>query len=169
MSTLILEQRYSDCPQCKPYRQTNDVCKDQESKAAVKLKARLLQRIQLRSGTSCKGINSLRCQRQMNLASSTTGDIIVYLVLVLLINIFCPVFLPCIDLYSMQNLDFVIARHALTVTGKLYLKAISSKSICIEYQSAQFLEAHFKLIQQRCHTSSWCTCCLAVQQRDKGV
>ena len=53
-------------------------------------------------------------------------DIIVYLVLVLLINSFCHVFLPCIHLHSMQNLNFVIARLALTVPGKLYLKAISS-------------------------------------------
>ena len=126
MSTLILEQRYSDCPQCKPYRHTHHVCKDQESKAAAKLKAHLSQRLQLQSGTSCKGVNSLRCRRQIKLASSTTGDIIMYLVLVLLINTFCPVFLPCIDPHSMQNWNFVIAGHALTVTGKLYLKAISS-------------------------------------------
>jgi len=129
MSTLIL--RCSECLQCKPYRHTDHVCKDQESKAAAKSDAHLSQRIlshriQLQSGTSCKGINSLRCRRQIPLAPSIMIDIIVYLVLVMLINTFCRVFLPCIHLHSMQNLNFVIARHALTVTGKLYLKAISS-------------------------------------------
>jgi len=129
MSTLILI--CSDCPQCKPYRHTDHVCKNQESKATAKSDAHLLQRvlshrIQLQSGTSCKGINSLRCRRQINLASSIMIDIIVYLVLVLLINAFCRFFLPCRHLHSMQNLNFVIARHALTVTGKLYLKGISS-------------------------------------------
>ena len=128
MSTLILI--CSDCPHCRPYivyRHTDHVCKNQESKATAKSDADLLQRvlshrIQLQSGTSCKGISSLRCRRQINLASST----IVYLVLVLLINAFCRFFLPCRHLHSMQNLKFVIARHALTVTGKLCLKAISS-------------------------------------------
>ena len=54
-------------------------------------------------------------------------DIIVYLVLVLLINSFCCVFLPCIHLHSVQNLNLLIARRALTVTGKSYLKAIYSR------------------------------------------
>ncbi len=119
-----------------------------------------------------RGIDSLSCRRQIVLASRFMVNIMVYLVLVLLINTFCHLFLPwgiCIHLHSMQNLNFVIAQHALTVIGKLYLKDISSWSICPDWQSAHFLEAHFILIQQRCQTAGWCICCLAVQQRDKGI
>ena len=128
ISILIL--RCSGCPQCQPYRHTKSArvkrAKQQQSLVHTCHTESCHTAVQNPTGTSCKGINSLRCQRQIQLASSTMVDNTVYLVLVLLINSFCRVFLPCIHLHSMQNLNFLIARHALTVTGNLYLKAISS-------------------------------------------
>ncbi len=132
----------------KPYRHTCHVCKDEGSKAAAKSDAYLSRRICVTcistTSSQCfcyhvnlcwdqRGIDSLRCRRQIVLASRLMVSIMLYLVLVLLINTFCHLFLPwgiCIHLHSMQNLNFVIAQHALTVNGKLYLKGISSWSIC---------------------------------------
>ena len=97
--THIEVLRLSKPASCKPYRHTDHVCKDQGSKAAAISDANLSQtilsqRIQLQSGTSCNGINSLRCGQQIDLTSSFMVDTIVYLVLVLLINIFCHLFWP---------------------------------------------------------------------------
>ena len=74
-------------------------------------------------------------------------DIVVYLVLVLLINSFCRVFLPCIHLHSVHNLNLLIARRALTVTGKSYLKAIFSRvsrvSVPIDIRRSSWRRAPF--------------------------